>query len=243
MLAGKSTIAGRVRKDLEGFDDPALVALARGGDASAIRTLVRRHNQRLFRVARAVTGNEAEAEDVVQASYVKAFTKLDTFRGEAQFSTWLTRITLNEALGRRRRLRPTGPLEAAEREQAAGGGQVILFPSVQVSINPETEMARSEVRQMLERVVDDLPTAFRTVFVLREVEGMSVEETAAQLSLKPETVRTRLHRARRLLRTAIEAELSGAFAALFPFDGERCVHMADRVVAALSRVHAPAGRD
>ena len=234
MSVHKMSNAALARHELETLDDPALVARALAGEDGAIRTLVRRHNQKLFRVARAVTGDAAEAEDVVQASYVKAFSHLASFRGEAQFATWLTRITLNEALGRRRRQRPTAPLEAAEREQAAGGGQVILFPATQLAINPETEMARSEVRDILERVVDELPAAFRLVFVLREVEGMSVEETARQLSLKPETVRTRLHRARRLLRTAIEAELSGAFTALFPFDGERCVHMADRVLAALA---------
>ena len=104
---------------------------------------------------------------------------------------------------------------------------------------PDGSVIRAQIRRMLERAIGRLPEDFRLVFVLREVEGMSVEETARQLSLKPETVRTRLHRARKLLRAAIEAELSGAFTALFPFDGERCVHMADRVLAALASPHPP----
>jgi RNA polymerase sigma-70 factor (ECF subfamily) len=224
--------APATRERLDRIPDEALVLLARKGDEPAIRTIIKRHNQRLFRVARAIVHNDAEAEDVVQASYVSAFTHLGDFRDEARLSTWLTRIAANEAIGRLRRQRPTTGVEQIDLESATSA-QIIQFPRLQGQTNPESEMSRQEVREFLELAVDRLPSAFRAVFVLRDVEGLSVEETASFLSIKEETVRSRLHRARRLMRTAIEEKVSGAFASLFPFDGERCVHMADRVVDAL----------
>jgi RNA polymerase sigma-70 factor (ECF subfamily) len=231
------TTAGRpaalaARAQLEASADDALVALARKGDEAAIRALIKRHNQRLFRVARAIVRNDAEAEDVVQASYVSAFTHLEDFRDEAKFSTWLTRIAANEAIGRLRRQRPSTDIEQIDLESATSA-QIIQFPALQAQTNPESEMSRQEIREFLEMAVDRLPPAFRAVFVLRDVEGLSVEETASFLSVKEETVRTRLHRARKLMRAALEEQLTGAFASLFPFDGERCVHMADRVIDAL----------
>lgn len=227
-------IAATARKaELGTSPDAALVELARAGDQGAIRTLVRRHNQRLFRVARAIVRDDAEAEDVVQASYVSAFTHLAGFRGEAELATWLTRITIREATSRLRQARPSAALEQVELEQGASA-QIIQFPFIRPQPDPETEMARQEVRHLLEQAVDTLPDTFRAVFVLRDVEGMSVEETAAFLDVKPETVRTRLHRARGLMRSAIERRLKGEFASLFPFDGERCVHMADRVLHRLA---------
>jgi RNA polymerase sigma-70 factor (ECF subfamily) len=228
-----SVSSSQHRTDLERLDDAALVGLARHGDEQAIATIIRRHNRRLFRVARAVLRSDVEAEDVVQASYVKAFTHLDGYRAEAQLSTWLTRIALNDALSRLRRQRPTTGVEQLDIESARAGGNVLPFPFLQAQPNPEAEMSRMEVRLVLERVVDELPDPFRAVFVLRDIEGMSIEETAGHLSIRPETVKTRLHRARRLLRVAIEHQLSGAFAELFPFDGDRCAHMANRVLAQL----------
>jgi RNA polymerase sigma-70 factor (ECF subfamily) len=213
--------------------EPSLIAAARRGDETAIRGLIQANNQRLFRVARAVLHNDGEAEDVVQAAYVKAFTNLDGFKGEAQFSTWLTRIALNEALGRRRRQRPTVDLEALEAARVPGGAELIAFPGIAPPESPEAELGRTEMKALLEELVDHLPPDFRIVFVLREVEELSTEETADYLSIKPETVKTRLFRARKLLRTALEQRLAPAFADIFPFDGMRCVHMADRVVASL----------
>ncbi len=233
-MSQMSLTASQRIQDRDGLDDIELVALARGGDAFAIRAIIKRHNQRLFRAARAILRNDGDAEDVVQASYVKAFTHLDSFRGDAQLSTWLTRIALNEALGRVRRQRPMAGIEQIDIDTNRNGGQVIAFPSIQAPLDPETEMSRMEVRQILERAVDDLPTAFRAVFMLRDVEGMSIEEAALHLAIKPETVKTRLHRARRLLRAAIEEQMSGAFTTLFPFDGARCVSMADRVLQQLA---------
>lgn len=238
-MSAKTQSAGAQVAHLETFADAPLVELARAGDEGAIRTIIKRHNQRLFRVARAVVHNDADAEDVVQASYVKAFTHLDGFRGASQLSTWLTRIALNEALSRMRSRRPTIGLERIDIERAQSA-QIIQFPAFHQQTDPETEMSRQEVRQFLEAAVDSLPPAFRAVFVLRDVEGLSAEETATSLDIKEGTVRTRLHRARKLMRAAIEAKLSGAFASLFPFDGERCVHMADLV---LNRLKANAKRE
>jgi RNA polymerase sigma-70 factor (ECF subfamily) len=225
-------------RDLTHAAEEALVAGARQRNEGAVREIVRRYNQRLFRVARAIVRNDAEAEDVVQAGYVRAFTQLTAFRGEAQFGTWLTRIVVNEALGRRRRHKPTTGLEQVEIEQGASA-QIIQFPMLEAEPDPETAMLRTEIRDLIEQAVDALPDGFRAVFVLRDVEGLSAEETAAQLMIRPETVNTRLFRARRLLRTSIEERLNLAFSGLFPFDGERCVHMADRVVAALRGTEDP----
>jgi len=221
---------------LETLDEPALVDLARRRDEGAIRLIIKRNNQRLFRTARSVVRNDAEAEDVVQETYVKAFTNLAAFRGDAQLSTWLTRIALNEALGRVRRRRPTAALEAVDLEGSRAGGRILAFPtSPPASPDPEMEASRGQVRQLLERAVDSLPDGFRAVFVLRDIEGMSMEETAEQLRIKPETVKTRLHRARKLLRARIEEEVTGAFSSLFPFDGRRCASMADRVLNRLAQ--------
>lgn len=223
--------APRQRTDPEGLTDEALVTRARVGDEDAIRALVQRHNQRLFRVARSVVGNDAEAEDVVQATYVSAFTHLQDFRADARFLTWLTRIALNEALGRLRRRRQTANLEVVDAERDSP--QVIQFHAPPP--DPEAEMQRLEARQTIEHAVDALPLELRTIFVLRDIEGMSIEETAAYLGIPEATVSTRLHRARRALRAAIHRQLSGAFAALFPFLGARCQSMGERVLQDLRR--------
>jgi RNA polymerase sigma-70 factor (ECF subfamily) len=220
-------------KPITAASDETLVARARAREEAAIRELIRRNNQRLFRVARAVLRNDAEAEDVVQESYVKAFTKLDGFEGKAAFSTWLTRIALNEALSRRRRRRPTDGLEAVETAEARGA-DVIPFPGAPVPLSPETITGNHEMQRMLEELVDTLPDAFRMVFVLREVEDLSTEEVASHLSIRPATVKTRLFRAKKLLREALEARFAEGFSALYPFDGARCARLADRVVGKLA---------
>lgn len=217
------------------LSEAAIVALARQGDEVAIRTIVQRYNRRLFRLARSVVRNDGEAEDIVQATYVRAFTNMDSFRQEAQFSTWLTRIAMNEALGRLRRRRNTTALEEIDMQAASGGGHVLHFPSSLAGPNPETELSRTQARHLLEMAVDELPGGFRLVFVMRDVEGMSAQDVADQLDIKVETVKTRLHRARKLMRSSIERQLEGAFSALFPFDGARCVAMADRVIESLKQ--------
>jgi RNA polymerase sigma-70 factor (ECF subfamily) len=220
--------------ELDALDDAALVELARHRNELAVRTLTRRYNRRLFRLARSVLRNDAEAEDVVQESWVRAFAALDGFRGDAAFATWITRIALNEALGRKRRQRPTVDWETySENKREA---EIIQFPVSAMTGDPERTMARSEIREVLERSIDELPETFRGVFVARIVEGMSVEETAELFGLKPETVKTRLHRARNLLRNALDRRFGSALTETFPFDGALCERMTDRVIARLKQM-------
>jgi len=235
-MIGISVKASAPLTDLERLPDSDLVAHARAGDEMAVRILVQRHNRRLFRSARAVVGNDAEAEDVVQATYVQAFTRLDSFRGEAQLSTWLTRIALNEALGRIRRRRADVGLEEIDMTARPGCGEVLPFPTSLTVADPEAELARSDTRRLLEHAVDGLPHDFRMIFVLRDVEGLSTEEAASHLGIKIATAKTRLHRARTMMRLAIEKQLAGSFSSLFPFDGARCTGMADRVVMQLRAI-------
>ncbi len=219
-------------RDATELSDPELVELALAGDEVAVRTLVRRHNRRLFRVARGVVRDDAEAEDVVQEAYVRAFTNLSSFRGEAGIATWLTRIALNEALGRLRRRRPRA--DVAEIENVGPDDpRIVAFPAP-APANPEVEAGRAQVRGLLERLIDGLPPFLRLVVILRDVEGMNTEETAVHLGIRPETVKTRLHRGRRLLRAAVIERLAGGFGELYPFDGARCAGMAERVLARLA---------
>jgi RNA polymerase sigma-70 factor, ECF subfamily len=221
--------------------DPELVVLATEGNESAIRTIVQRYNRRLYRVVRAVLQDDAEAEDALQETYLKALTNLKFFRGDAALSTWLTRIALNEALARLRRRRSRTAIEARETEGERVGASLIMFPSSISLPNPETEMARGQIRDLLEKTVNELPEPFRLVFILRDVEELSIEETATQLSLKPQTVKTRLHRARRLIRTALDRHISSEFSELFPFGGARCARMATRVIQQLRQLQPPVG--
>ena len=213
----------------------SLVGFARAGDREAFRAIMTRCNQRLFRIARAVVRDEAEAEDVLQEAYLRAFAAIAGFRGEAGVATWLTRIVLNEAHGRLRRRKPTVDLDALEaaQEGAQGGGQVLNFPGMSKSDDPEADAARAQIRRLLERAVDDLPEPFRLVFILREVEDLSVEETARHLDLKVETVKTRLHRARRRLREALDAQLADVMIGAYPFLGARCERISDAVLRRL----------
>jgi RNA polymerase sigma-70 factor, ECF subfamily len=212
--------------------DETLLARARRRDEAAVRTIVRQNNRRLFRMARAILTDDSEAEDAVQESYVRAFTHLADFRAEAALSTWLTRIVINEAYGRLRRRRPTLDWESAEPVLAAQA-QIIPFPCGSSRNDPETAMAQNQIHGLLERAIDALPERFRTVLVARLIEEMSVEETAELLNLRPETVRTRLHRARLMLRADLERQIGPALTGVFPFAGARCERMAEAVLAIL----------
>lgn len=214
------------------LDETTLVALARAGRRDAFREIMRRCNRRLFRVARGVVRDEPEAEDIVQSAYVHAFEHLSTFRGDSALATWLTRIVLNEANGRLRARKPTVGIEHVETLQREGG-RVIAFPSRFGTEDPAAHAARGEMRRMLEEAVDELPEAFRLVFVMREIEECSIEDTAACLGLRPETVKTRLHRARRLLRTALQERFTTSIGDAFPFLGVRCDRMTDAVLTRL----------
>lgn len=212
--------------------DAELLAHLRAGRSSAYAALMRRNNQRLYRLARGILRDDAEAEEVVQESYVRAFTHLDGFKGEASLATWLARIVLNEALGRLRRRRPTVDIDDITETLAAGEhGTAAAEPS------PEQAMARLEVRRAIEKAVDELPAAFRSVFMLRAIEQMSTEETASCLGIPGETVKTRLHRANKQLRQALTTQFGAVLDGAFPFLGARC----DRLIATvLERLGLPA---
>lgn len=220
----------------EWIAEDELVGRIRAGEELAFRQLMQRYNQPLYRVARAIVSDDNEAEDVLQESYTRAFAALGGFRGEAGLQTWLTRIVINESRGRLRRRRPRVELDQVERIQESGA-LVLGFPGGQVVESPDTEAARAEVRLLLEQAVDQLPDIFRLVFILREIQECSVEETAAILDIRPETVKTRLHRARRMLREALDATLAEAIRGSFPFLGKRCERLTEAVMQRIAATH------
>jgi RNA polymerase sigma-70 factor (ECF subfamily) len=211
-----------------------LVRRARAGDREAFRGIMKLGNQRLFRMARAITGDDAEAEDVVQEAYVRGFSALDTFRGEASIFTWLGRIVINEANGRRRKQRTMVGLDEIEIAQGKGA-EVVMFPGGETSETPEADVARMQMRRLLESAIDELPPDFRIIFVMREVEGLSIAETSAATGVREETVKTRLHRARRLLRDALSGRIDAATPDAFQFLGARCDRITEAVMARLPR--------
>jgi RNA polymerase sigma-70 factor (ECF subfamily) len=210
------------------LSDRDIVRRVRGGESALFEILMRRHNQRLYRVARAVMKNESEVEDVMQQAYIKAFTHLDQFEERAQFSTWLTQIALREAFSRRRKLRR---IEAAVRQPWAAEQNRVdameTFASPQAG--PEHQAYARELSGLLEAAVDSLPEMYRTVFMLREIEGLTTSETAESLELGAEAVKTRLHRARAMIRRAITERVGTVLPGAFQFHAPRC----DRVVAAV----------
>ena len=188
-------------------------------DLAAFEQLMRRHNRALYRTARSIVRDDAEAEDVLQEAYLLAFRGMDSFRGESSIATWLTRIVINEAIARSRK---KGRLaEIIELD-----GETMMDEHNE---RPEQALLRSEARRLIEQKIDGLPAAFRTVFVLRALEEMTVEEIAACLEIPEATVRTRYFRARGLLREALSRELDVALEDAFAFDGARC----DRIVASV----------
>jgi RNA polymerase sigma factor (sigma-70 family) len=219
--------------DYAALDDNALVALVRNGHREAFGHIMQRCNQRLFRIARSVIGEDSEAEDVLQEAYMRAYRKLDSFRGDSTLLTWLTSIVLNEARGRlRRRHRMVGldQIDAAPDDTH----QIIRFPSKFGSEDPAASAARVQIRHLLEQAIDALPESFRLVYVMREIEEYTMEETASQLGIRPETVKTRLHRARRLLRVSLEGTLASTMSSAFPFMGRRCARVTAAVMARLN---------
>lgn len=199
-------------------------ALAREGDA--FRTIIKMHNQRLYRIARGVVRNDSEAEDIVQEAYVRAFAHLDAFRGDSSLATWLSRIVINEALGRLRKRRRT--VAMPENPQA----EIIRFP-LNPSDDPERTMAQRQILQLVEQATDSLPDVYRTVFVARVIEGLSIEETADLLGVRPQTVKTRLHRARTLVRKALDDQIGPVLLDAFPFAGRRCERLTNAVMRRL----------
>ena len=206
--------------------DMLLVHQAMAHEADAFRAIIKTHNQRLYRIARGILRNDAEAEDVVQEAYVRAFASLAAFRGDASLATWLSRIVINEALGRLRKRRRI--VAMAENPEA----QVIRFP-LNPSDDPERTMAQRQILALVERATDSLPDIYRMVFVARVIEGLSMEETADLLGVRPETVKTRLHRARSLLRKALDDEIGPVLLDAFPFAGRRCERLTKAVMGRL----------
>jgi RNA polymerase sigma-70 factor, ECF subfamily len=210
--------------------DTELVRRALARDEAAVRAIMQANNRRLYRLARGILRNDGEAEDVVQEAYVRAFTHLESFRGDSSLSTWLSRIAMNEALGRLRRRRPAVELDSLP--QGALDAEIIQFP-LSAAADPEKSMAQREIQAVVEHAIDELPEAFRLVFITRVIEGMNVEETAEILSLKPETVKSRLHRARTMLRDIVEKKIGPVVMEAFPFAGKRCERLTDAVLKRL----------
>lgn len=198
--------------------DAEIVARVRTGDSALFELLMRRYNRLLFRLARGIIRDDDEARDVVQAAYVRAYYHLDQFRGPAGFKGWLARIAVNEALGRVRR----APAISDEEQH------VLALPDL-ADIGPESAASGRDLLRILQAAIDRLPEEFRQVFMLRGVEQLSIAETAELLDIKPATVKTRFHRARRMLQELLHRKLDDFVRETFPLGGQRC----DAIVAAV----------
>jgi len=223
------------RPAVDALDDLELAGRIASGDRDALQLMMRRHNQRLYRTARAILRDDAEAEDAVQEAYLLAYRSIGGFRGDAKLSTWLTRIVVNEAIARRRKRERTA--EVIRMDGSPDFDEATDDDNASAPEPPERAAMRAESRAMLERQVDALPDAFRAVFLMRAVEEMPVDEVAAALDLPEATVRSRFFRARSLLRERIARELDHRLEEVFAFDGERCDRIVERVLA---RIEAPA---
>jgi len=208
--------------------DEQVVEHVRTGKAALFEILMRRHNQRVYRVARAILGNDTEAEDVMQETYVRAYMHLDQFENRAKFSTWLTKIAVHEALAR---VRKSGRLESLDSQDDS---ETAMRPEPRSNTrNPEEQLFGKQMQVLLEAAIDTLPQAYRSVFVMREIEELSTAETADALGLSEEVVKTRLHRARAMLQTDLYSRVGATTPSAFEFHLSRC----DRVVnAVLARI-------
>jgi len=214
-----------------GLPEIELVRRAREREETALRAIMQANNRRLYRLARGILRSDSEAEDVVQETYVRAFVHLDGFRGESSLSTWLSRIAINEALGRVRR--ETRTVEWGAQTETLPEAEIIHFPLSSAARDPEKSMAQREIQRVVEHAIDELPEVFRMVFIARVMEGMTIEETAGLLCVKPETVKTRLHRARAMLRENVERKIGPVVMDAFPFAGERCERLTGAVLKRL----------
>jgi RNA polymerase sigma-70 factor (ECF subfamily) len=227
LLTENDSVPGAVGTALRALSDAEVVRRVLGGEAALFEVLMRRHNQRVFRAIRSVLRDDAESEDAAQQAWLQAWAHLAQFQGAAAFSTWLTRIALHEALARAGRGARTSPIDELSEEDDA-----MRSPTP----DPEDRAAERELGRLLEEEVDQLGPLYRTVFVLREVEGMSTAETAEALALSEEAVKVRLHRARLALRDRLSARAGTAARSAFGFQGWRC----DRMVAAvMGRILGP----
>lgn len=211
-------------------DEADLARRAALKNADAIREILKLNNRRLYRIARAILRDDGEAEDAVQDAYIRAFSNIGGFKGESALSTWLSRIVMNEALGR---LRQKKRAKRSGISVSPSEAEIIPFPLNSDAMDPERTMAQRQILRLVEQATDALPEIFRTVFVARVIEGLSLEETSAILGIRPETVKTRLHRARSLIRAELEAVIGPVFLDAFPFAGRRCERL---TAAVLKRV-------
>ncbi len=219
-------------QDYEAISEIELAQLCAARDPGAIRHLTTQNNQRLFRTAWSILKNRSEAEEAVQAAYLSAFANIGSFEGRAALSTWLTRILVNEALGRKR-------AEERRRRHLEKEGVAVLENYREALMrgsepdDPDVALAREQIRKLLEQAVAALPDPFRTVFVLREIEGMSSEDTAAVLNVPVATVKTRLFRGRQRLQQMLAPELGSVLSGAFPFAGSDCSALTLRVLSSL----------
>ena len=221
----------------DGVPDDDLIELTLNGEVAAFEAIMRRNNRRLFLIARGILGVDADAEDAVQECYVNAYLNLSRFEGRSKLSTWLSRMVVNEALGQIRRRKR---LKSASRDKRPGRPEqenVVNLFSIKAQ-QPEEQVSRYELRRLIEDAVDRLPQSFRTVFLLREVEGMTVSEIAETLDLAKATVKTRNFRARKQLRKELEQRLEPAVCEAFLFLGARCNRMVARVFKRLREIGA-----
>lgn len=216
------------RQALEQLSDHDIVARVLAGDTPLFELLMRRHNRRLYRIARIILRDDAEAEDALQEAYVRAYLKLAQFRGPDGFASWLCRIATNEALTRRR-ARAGITLVDLDALDDPPNQETAMANIDSPTSNPEAALQDHEFRRLLEQAIDALPETYRAVFALREIEQLSIQETADFLGLETGAVKTRVHRARRLLQQRLTAEISAALRGAHPFDGERCNRLVARV--------------
>lgn len=209
-------------------DEGALIARARVNDATALELLMRRHNQRVYRVVRSVLRDPSEIEDVMQQAYVQAFLHLDQFSGASRWSTWVCRIAFNAALARLRQQNRFVSLDAMSEQQMRDEPKA-------PGADPEREAAGREFRGMVEQAIDELPEIYRAVLILREVEGMNTAEVAEVLAAPPDVIKTRLHRARRALRGALENRVGAEMEEAYAFGNGRCDRVVSAVLARLTR--------
>lgn len=207
-----------------GVQDAEVIARIVGGEPALFELLMRRHNQRVYRTVRAILGRDDDCEDVMQQTYINAFQHLGQFRSDARFSTWLTRIAVNEAIQRGRRL--------GRRDEVALSEDDADVPAT-AAPDPEHAAYATELGNLLESVVDALPDSYRVVFVLREIEGLSIAETAESLDLNRDTVKTRLHRAKAHLRSQIEQRLGTSSPVVYGFHLSRCDRLVSSVLTQL----------
>jgi len=216
---------------LEGWSDEEVIKRVKAGDTSLYEIIMRRYNQRLYRIARAILRDDSEAEDVIQDAYVRAFQHLDQFAGRAPFSAWLTRIAVHEALARLRLRNRSQQLEDT------GQNGEFLMTLAESSPDPEQSASRAETNQLLEDAVLGLLEQFRTVVMLRDVEELSTSETATALDLSEENVKVRLHRGRAMLRSWLVARVGAQAKNAFPFMGIRCDRVVHGVLARLAELN------